>query len=161
MNTIIRYWRGCGLLVICLASLLVLGCGQYQMRGVVVEGVASMIRVVHEDDPRLLEGYGLPLAVIESTLDADRISRKQLPRGISDVDGTFGVPVDETGAGYLDYYVRVIVRKVGYDTAVQDLRVPGPGERLLITLSRGEDNYTPEPPNVLEETLEMGEPYMR
>ncbi len=161
MNTIIGCRNRCGLLVVCLASVLLLGCSQYQMRGVVVEGAVSMIRVVDKDDPRLLEGYGLPLAMIESTLDADRLSRKPLPRELSDVDGTFGVPVNETGAGYLDYYVRVIVRKAGYDTAVEDLRLPGAKQRLLVTLARGKDHYKPEPPDLMDETLEMGEPYMR
>lgn len=161
MNTITGYRRGFGLLVVCMASVVLLGCGQYQMRGVVVEGAVSMIRVVDEDDPRLQEGYGLPLATVESTLDADRLSRKQLPREYSDVDGTFGVPVNETGAGYLDYYVRVIVSKAGYDTAIEDLRVPGPKQRLLVTLMRGKDRYKPDPPSIMDETLKMGEPYMR
>lgn len=161
MNTFIRNRRWFGLLVVCLASSLLWGCGQYQMRGVVVEGAVSMIRVVDHDDARLLEGYSLPLAVIEATLDADRLSRNQLPRSISDVDGTFAVTVNETGAGYLDYYARVVVHKVGYNTAVQNLRVPGPKQRLLVTLARGEDGYTPEPPDVMEETIKMGEPYMR
>jgi len=137
------------------------GCGQYQMRGVVVEGSVSTIRIVKDDDPRLLEGYGLPMATIDATLDPERLSRKQLPRGISDIDGTFGVPVDEAGAGYLDYYVRVIVRRAGYDTAMENIRIPGPSQRLLVTLARGEDRYKPDGPEVLSETLEMGKPYMR
>jgi hypothetical protein len=161
MNTIIGYRRWRGLLVVCLASAVLCGCGRYQMRGVVVEGAISTIRVMDENDPRLLEAYGLPLATIEATLDAERLSRKQLPRGISDVDGTFVVPVDEPGAGYLDYYVRVIVQKAGYDTAVQNLRVPGPKQRLLVTLSRGADRYKPDAPDLMDETLKMGEPYMR
>lgn len=137
------------------------GCGQYRMRGVVVEGAVSMIRVVEEDDPRLLEGHGLPMASIDATLDAERLSRKQLPRDISDVDGTFGIRVDEAGAGYLEYYARVIVRRAGYDTAIENIRVPGPHQRLLVTLARGEDRYKPDAPDVLDETLEMSEPYMR
>ena len=161
MNAIIGSRRWCGWLAVCVLSLLACGCGQYQMQGVVVEGSVSAIRVVEQDDPRLLEGYGLPLATVEATLDADRLSRKMLPRGFSDVDGTFSVPVEETGAGYLDYYVRVIVRKVGYDTAVTDLRIPGPKQLLLVTLARGQDTYEPEAPDMLDETIKMSEPYMR
>lgn len=146
---------------VCVLSAGLCGCEQYQMRGVVVEGAVSTIRVVKDDDPRLLEGYALPMATIDATLDAERLSRKQLPRGISDVDGTFGVPVDEAGAGYLNYYARVIVRRAGYDTAMENVRVPGPGQRLLVTLARGEDRYKPEEPDVLSETLEMSKPYMR
>jgi hypothetical protein len=153
--------RWFALLVLCASSVGLYGCGTYQMQGVVVEGAVSMIRVVDEDDPRLLEGNGLPMATIDATLDAERLSRKQLTRDISDVDGTFRVSVDETGAGYLDYYARVVVRRTGYDTAVQDIRIPGPHQRLLVTLARGQDSYKPEAPDVVDETLEMGHPYMR
>ena len=69
--------------------------------------------------------------------------------------------VDEPGAGYLDYYVRMVVRKVGYNTAVEDFRVPGPNQRVLVTLARGVDTYVPEEKDVLDETLEMSEPYLR
>lgn len=160
MNTKRQYLRPLGGLALCLAIALVAGCGTYQMRGVVVEGSISRIRVVSEDDPRLKEGYALPLALVECTLDADRLSRKELPQGMTDVDGTFAVPVDETGAGYLDYYVRVVVRKSGYDTAVQNLRVPGPKQRLLVTLAHGVDQYKPKPKDMMDETLELSEPYM-
>ncbi len=161
MNTTHVNRRGICLLVLCLLCTLLTGCGQYQMQGVVVEGAQSRIMVVSQDDPRLLEGYGLPLALIECTLDADRLNRKELPSGLSDVDGTFAITVDEAGAGYLDYYVRMIVRKSGYDTAIQDLRIPGPKQFVLVTLARGEDRYQKEPTDVMDETLEMGEPYMR
>lgn len=136
------------------------GCTQYQMRGVVVEGAVSDILVVNEDDPRLREGVGLPVAAIDAVLDPDRLSRKPLPRAISDIDGTFAVMVDEPGAGYLDYIVRVVVRRAGHNTAIQDLRVPGPKQWLLVTLVNGEDTYKPQAPDIMDETLKMGEPYM-
>jgi hypothetical protein len=44
---------------------------------------------------------------------------------------------------------------------MENIRVPGPGQRLLVTLARGEDRYKPEEPDVLSETLEMSKPYMR
>ncbi len=149
------------LLLVGLLCLLFAGCTQYQMQGVVVEGMVSSIRVLDKDDPRLLEGYPLPMAMVESTLDADRLNRKTLPRAISDVDGSFVVPVDETGAGYLDYYIRIVVRKAGYDTAITDMRIPGPDKLIFVTLARGEDKYKPEPEDLLEETMKMGEPYMQ
>ena len=161
MNETSRYrWRA-GLLTVCVMSLLLGGCAVYEMQGVVLEGTVSTIRIVDADDPRLLEGYSLPLATVETTMDAERLSRQPLPRDVSDADGTFAVPVDEPGAGYLDYYVRMVVRKVGYDTAVEDFRVPGPNQRVLVTLARGQDTYVPEAKDVLEETLERGEPYLR
>lgn len=154
------YRRLIVLTVIALACVWLTGCGRYSMRGVVVEGAASMIRVVDAKDPRLSRGYGLPLATIEATLDADRLSRKPLPREVSEVDGTFAVPVDEAGAGFLEYDIRMVVRRPGYNTAIADLRVPGPNQRLLVTLAKGDDSYKEDPPDVLDETLKMGEPYM-
>jgi len=146
--------------VLCLACTLG-GCGAYQMRGVVIEGASSTVRVVDEDDPRLTQGQGLPMATIEVMLDPNRLSRKALPSGRSDVYGRFAIPIDEPGAGYLEYDVRVIVRRSDHDTATQALRIPGPHQRLLVTLVNGKDQYEPDPPDVMEETLKMGEPYMR
>lgn len=160
MKADLGLYRWVGLLIVCVLSAWLTGCSQYQMRGIVVEGAVSTIRIVGENDPRLLEGPGLPMAWIDATLDPERLSRKQLPRDISDVDGTFSVAVDEAGAGYLDYYARVIVRRAGYDTALQDIRVPGPRQRLLVTLARGEDRYKTDEPDLLDETLEIGKPYM-
>lgn len=148
-------------LCLVLLGLLPAGCNSYQLRGVVVEGAVSAIMIVDKTDPRLADGDGLPMAVIDVALDPDRLSREPLPRGISNVDGSFAIPVDKPGAGYLEYDVRVLVRRSGYNTAVQDLRIPGPNKRLLVTLVNGEDHYRPEPENVLDETLRMGEPFMR
>jgi len=125
-----------------------------------MEGAVSRVLIVDEEDPRLGDGYALPLVVIEATLDADRLSRKDLPTAFTEVDGTFALPVDETGAGYLDYYARIIVRKNGFNTLVDDIRIPAPDKRLLITLARGGDRYVPDPKDLMEETLEISEPYI-
>ncbi len=161
MKTIDRPWRWATKLMCFVMLSGLAGCSQYQMRGVVIEGAVSAIRVVDEDDPRLTQEPGLPLAVIEVTLDPDRLSRKHFPRTLSDVDGTFAVTIDEPGAGYLEYAVRVVVRRTGHNSAIQDLQVPGPKQRLLVTLVNGEDKYKPEPPDIMDETLKMGEPYMQ
>jgi len=153
--------RPIGLAVAVCLSLAMAGCGGYQMRGVVIQGAASKVLIVDEDDPRLTQGYGVPMATIDVVLDPDRLSRKPMPREVSDVDGRFAVTVDEPGAGYLEYDARIVVRRSGHDTAVKDLRIPGPHQRLLVTLVNGEDHFQPDPPDVMEETLKMGEPYMR
>lgn len=137
------------------------GCSPYQLQGIVIEGAASNMQIVEKDDPRLTRGNGIPMGSIEVTLDPDRLSRKDLQRALSNIDGTFAVPVDEPGAGFLEYDARVIVRRAGYNTATQDIRLPGPDQRLLVTLVNGEDTYKPEPPDLMDETLEMGEPYMQ
>jgi len=148
-------------LVLCAVLAAMTGCGAYQMRGVVIEGAASTIRIVDQDDPRLLEGYALPMATVDAALDADRLNRKQLPRDITAVDGSFSIPVNETGAGYLNYYARIVVRRNGYNTAVGDIRIPPPDKRVLVTLAPGEDRYRSKSQDVVDETMKMGEPYMR
>jgi len=137
------------------------GCEAYRMQGVVVEGAMSTMTVVSKDDPRLTQGNGIPMATIEVTLDPDRLSRKDMQRELSDVNGRFAVPVDEPGAGFLEYDVRIIIQRNGYNTATRDIRLPGSDQRLLVTLVNGEDTYQPEPPDLIDETLEMGEPYMQ
>ncbi len=144
-----------------LAALCLVGCHSYQLQGVVIEGPSSTVLVVDETDPRLSEGDALPMASVDIVIDPDKLSRKSLPRGISDVDGRFSVPVDEPGAGFLEYDIRVLIRRSGFNSAVQDLRIPGPNKRLLITLVNGEDLYQPDPQDIVEETLEMSEPYLR
>ena len=153
------YWAS--VLALAMIVTMLTGCSSYQMRGVVIEGAVSMVTIVDEDDPRLHQGHGIPLATVDVMLDPDRLSRKSLPRAVSDVDGRFAVTVDEPGAGYLEYDAQILVRRAGHDTAIQKLRIPGPKQRVLVTLVNGEDTYKPEPPDVLEETLEMGETFMR
>ena len=161
MKTIDRTRHAITLIAALPILLALAACSPYQMQGTVIEGAVSTIRVVDKDDPRLTQGYGMPMASIEVTLDPDRLSRKALQRALTEVDGTFAVPVDEPGAGYLEYPMRVIVRRSGYNTATQDMLMPGTNQRLLITLVNGEDQYKPEPPDLMDETLKMGEPYMQ
>ncbi len=160
MKTIngLRHWAACILCLTILSGLT--GCSPYQMQGIVIEGAVSTIRIVDKDDPRLTEGFGIPMVSIDVTLDPDRLSRKPLQRALTDVGGTFAVTVDEPGAGYLEYTVRIVVRRDGYNTATHDLLLPGSNQRLLVTLVNGEDTYKPEPPSIMDETLQMGEPYM-
>lgn len=161
MKTIDRTRHALALIAALPILLALSACSPYQMRGTVIEGTVSTIRVVDKDDPRLTQGYGMPMASIEVTLDPDRLSRKALQRALTEVDGTFVIPVDEPGAGYLEYAIRIIARRSGYNTATQDMLMPGPNQRLLITLVNGEDQYKPEPPDLMDETLKMGEPYMQ
>ncbi len=148
-------------LVLATMLCVLMGCSPYHMQGIVVEGAESKILVVSKDDPRLAEGHGIPLASIKLTLEPNYLSRRTLPQVQSEVDGTFALPVDEPGAGYLDHWVRIIVQRDGYNTATSDRLLPGPSQRLLVTLVYGEDHYQPEPPDLKEETLKMGEPYMQ
>ena len=130
------------LLVACVAAGLLAGCEGYALRGKVVDGAASQISVVSPDDARL-KSIGVPQATVQVTVDPDRLDRKVLPPQLVADDGSFSVPIRQTGAGVLEYSVMVVVRRGGYDSAAVTMRLPGGGKRLLVTLVRGPDHYKP------------------
>ncbi|MEX0654215.1 MAG: hypothetical protein WD534_18405 [Phycisphaeraceae bacterium] len=152
-----RTWMG-GLLVV-VSAMGLAGCSGYQLQGKVIEGPESGVFIVSEDDPRLDEP-GLRGARVALTLDADRLSAKHVGDGESDLDGAFTVSVDEFGAGFLEHDVEVLVRLAGYAPAVRTIRLPGSSRRVLVTLAEGEDELSPRPGDLLDETMRMGEPYM-
>ena len=136
-------------------------CSGYQLTGKVVEGTASSVVVVDAGDPRL-EEVGLAGAEVGATLDPAEPSRKRLPAVRSGDDGAFALPVKEPGAGLLEYAVQVAGRARGYRSAASDFPLPGRGKRVLVTLAPGSDAGGDAPTSdVLEETLRMGEPYLR
>ncbi len=145
-------------LLVCL--LLMTACSGYQLRGKVVEGSYSAVTLVDADDPRLAQP-GLSGATVTSILDPREMGQKRLPTATTTGGGEFTVPVGEPGAGLLQYTVQVVGRKGGYQSAEETFALPGRGKRVLITLQQGRDTYTPQPGEVLEETIRMGQPYMR
>ena len=145
MNGLARL-RLVGLLV--LATLLP-ACGSYQLQGRVVRGPGPLVEVVDPDDPRF-EGIGIPVASIQLTLDPRSLNRKSLPGGHADADGWFDIPIDEFGAGLLEYDFEVVVRKQDLNSAFGLIRLPGSSQRLLIVLGPGPDRYRP-PDDPLED----------
>ncbi len=135
-----------GLLV--LASLLG-ACGSYELQGRVVRGPSPLVATVDPDDPRF-EGPGVPVASIQLSLDPRSLNRKLLPGGYADADGWFAIPIDEFGAGLLEYDLEVVARKQGLNSAIGIVRLPGSSQRLLIVLGPGPDRYRP-PDNPLHD----------
>ena len=129
-----------------IAAFAAAGCSSYQLRGKVVEGSVSQILIVDQDDPRL-DQPGLANATVEVTVDPQTLARKPLPAQTTAGDGSFAVPIDEIGAGTLEYQAGLIIQRRQYQTAHEILAVPSGGKRVLVTLARGADRFVrPEDP---------------
>lgn len=129
------------LIALLAAMTLLSGCGTYMLKGRVVRGSNPEVAVVDRDDPRL-EGTGVPGASVRLTLDPESLGRKILPEQHTRPDGTFSIPVDEIGAGTLEYGAEVLVRKEGHEAGHGRFDLPGWDKRVLIVLPRGVDRYS-------------------
>lgn len=125
----------------CVAALACAACS-YALKGRVVEGDASYAVVVSSDDLRLSEGRGLTGASLNVEIDPMKLNRKSVGRTVSGVNGMFEVPVDEVGAGLLDYDAAVFVRRKGCEPAEGYFKLPGGSKRLLVVLCPGKDAPT-------------------
>lgn len=126
------------------------GCGQYVLEGKVVEGEASAVQTVTPDDPRL-EKPGLGQAQLVLTLDPNSLGRERIASQTVRPDGTFAIPVDVFGAGFLEHKFSARVRLEGYNSAFEVFMLPGGDQKLLVTLAPGRDQYE-EPDEALEES---------
>lgn len=143
-------------LLLAAALLLVTGCQPYTLRGKVIAGDESAVRIIDADDPALT-AIGPPIdeASVEITLDPRSLGRETLARTQTDPDGTFEAPLDRLGMGVLEYEIGVVARKQGRNPAQEFLDPPSPDKRLLITLAPGQDTLS-EPDDPFEGT----EPYL-
>jgi hypothetical protein len=152
-NTARRRWS---LMLVLIAGAALSGCSAYALRGRVVEGSTPGIIVLKQNDPRL-QGFGLPGARIQATLDPEAMRPIAIPPTITDGQGWFEMPIDQTGAGFLEYEIRLIAHLAGHQTAIDTFKLPGGDRRILIVLAPGDDG--PGAPtghdNILEETLRM------
>lgn len=140
----------CGFALLMLTLMLV-GCESYALRGRVIPGTHSQVLVVDSDDPRLAgDGTtpgtrpGVNGATVSFMLDPEKAGHKYLGSTSSDVDGTFSFPVDEIGAGFLEYGLQVTARANNCAPAVDVMRMPPSGKRLLILLAPGHDTLPKE-----------------
>ncbi|MEX2673507.1 MAG: hypothetical protein WD294_15515 [Phycisphaeraceae bacterium] len=147
--TFSRIRSGVWIASLLVASVLLTGCGSYAFQGRVIHGSNPEIVVVDRDDARL-EGSGVPGASVRLTLDPESLGRKILPGQTTRPDGTFSIPVDEFGAGTLEYNAGLLVRKDGHEAAHSNFPLPRSNERVLIVLPRGNDTYS-EPDNPLDD----------
>ena len=146
------FWRVAAVLL--LAGLV--GCSSYAMQGRVVRGDSSSVEVVSKDDPRL-DAPPLGRATLEAVLDPRHLNRRRLPVVTSDDTGRFAVPIDATGAGFLDYDVRVLARREDHTPAEAIVPLPGSNKRVLVTLAPGEDASGGLGEDPLEESLRYHE----
>ncbi|MBI1370635.1 MAG: hypothetical protein GC162_18510 [Planctomycetes bacterium] len=115
------------------------GCSSgYTLRGKVVTGPEALVSIVPADDPRLA-GPGVESATIELTLDPRSLGRRVLSTNAAYGDGQFQIPVQEFGAGVLDYELGVLVRANGYAPTAGIFRLGSQDLRLLIVMTKGQD----------------------
>lgn len=131
------------------------GCESYSLQGVVVEGKTSQVLIVDKDDSRL--GMpGLRDARIDVTLDPRTIKpMRQSPMLTAD-DGRFTMPINESGAGFLEYEAAMVVQHEGFAHIEHTMKLPGSGKRVLIIMKPGDDHYKPET-NVVDESVREGQ----
>lgn len=126
------------------------GCGPYVLEGKVVEGDASAVQAVTADDPRL-EKPGLGEARIELTLDPESLGREDVASRRVRPDGTFAIPINVFGAGWMEHEFGALVRQEGYSSAYRVFMLPGGDQKLLVTLKEGRDAYK-DPDEALEDS---------
>lgn len=119
------------------------GCESYSMRGHVIRGDASYIEIVDADDERL-DDRGIPGVRVGAHMDPGRLNREFLGSSTTDQNGSFELPIDEFGAGFLEYDISVVAYKKGYLGAEQFFVMPPKEKRVLVILAPGND---PDPPS--------------
>jgi len=117
------------------------GCGPYLLKGRVIAGDSPHVLVVPNSDTRLDESPGIPGATISLRLDPNSLGGRELADGMTDGDGRFAIPINEFGAGLLEYEIGVRVRQRGHNTAYDVIDMPGSGLRVLVILPRGADEF--------------------
>ena len=137
----IIWQRSRGFITVGLISILMWasGCG-FRLRGLVIEGATPGVFVVDKTDSRLVEA-GLATAVVNLTIDPGHINAKHLGSYQSDLNGRFDIPIDELGAGFLEYDIGLVCRLVGYHPIRHHVRMPGSSKRLLIILIPAQTAY--------------------
>lgn len=129
------------------------GCSS-ALHGKAVRGDYSGVEIVSDSDPRLSE-HGLSGVSIHVQLDPTKLKRETLGRAVSASDGSFSIPVDQFGAGVLEYDIGVYARRRGCEPAEGFFRLPGSGKRLLIIMTEGEDKDTTEQPSSIRDEFNL------
>lgn len=128
------------------------GCAGYQLRGKVIDGPTPAVLVVPDNDPRL-KNNGLMGATVRVTVDPQQMRPKQLTPAITDESGAFAIPIEEFGAGALEYEVEVLARLSEFRATHSLLPMPGSNKRLLIIMSPGRDTHRDN--DILGETMRI------
>lgn len=121
------------------------GCSSYTLRGRVVEGEVAAVVVVNANDPRLKQP-GLAHVRIDAVLDPRSLERQDLGAGLTQDDGTFSMPVNATGAGFLEYDLFIEFHRRGFAPTVEpQMPLPPAGKRLLVVMAPGHDRPSQRP----------------
>lgn len=112
------------------------GCGGPMIEGKVVLGSMSGAELVAEGDGALSQA-GLGGASILVIRDPGRPSATTVTRSSSRADGTFRIPVDAFGAGWMSEEWQIVASKSGDATSEYRGPLPRSGDRLLFMLAPG------------------------
>lgn len=130
------------------------GCGGYVLRGRVVEGPGEsmMFLKLNQADWNTAAG-GIAGAQIALIRDPDRPSHRLIGQGAAASDGSFAIPIDSFGAGWLEERWLIQAWRQGYRTleSIEALPADPRGHRLLIVMAPGQSQAPAEPENLLEE----------
>lgn len=140
--------------VIVAGACALLGACSSSLQGKAIRGDYSGVEVVSDSDPRLAE-RGLSGVSVHVQLDPTKLKRETLGRAVSASDGSFSIPVDQFGAGVLEYDIGVYARRRGCEPAEAFFRLPGSGKRLLVIMTEGEDKDTTEQPSSLRDEFNL------
>lgn len=160
MHTCFR--SSCSLAALLLTVIMLPGCSAYQIRGTVVEGRTPGVYVVDSSDARLKQ-TAVADALIQATLDPEKLRPKLLRGTQSDEQGAFAIPVEDFGAGLLEYSLGLFVDADGYSgtETVEPIALPGPGKQLLVVVSAGRSKRTTRPGNTTENLLDEAEKFKK
>ena len=135
--------RMIGLLMLTVSAAASLGCeSQYVLEGRVVQGATSGAFVVDANDPRLA-GPPIDYATVQLTLDPRSLGRENLGSTTTMQDGTFRLPLNLMGAGFLEHEVRLISRAEDFQSTEGFFILPGSSKRVLVIMNKGRDTLGP------------------
>lgn len=139
--------------VLAVLGVAVSGCtNAYMLEGNVVQSDVTAAMNVPASDQRLEQNPGIPNAKIAIFRDPDSLGEELVTTGYSDADGTFRIPVDAFGAGWMSERWRFEIYRKGYQRLDIQLRLPtAEKERLLIMLAPGRAMPFDEPEDLMEQ----------
>lgn len=123
-------------LSVAISILLAGGCGGPALEGKVVLGSMAGAELVAEGDQALTQP-GVAGASIVVVRDPGRPNAETVARGSSRADGTFRIPVEAFGAGWMSEEWQVVASKAGDATSEYRGPLPRSGDRLLFMLAPG------------------------
>lgn len=119
------------------------GCASYSLEGRVIPGESSFVAIVDSSDTRL-DTRGVSNVEIQLWTDPERPNRELIASTMSGPDGSFSIPVQEVGAGFLQYDVALVARASGYAITEHAFRLPSNSRRALVIMRPGTPGQMPE-----------------